>query len=71
MNWEHERFLFLRRPITATPFYPTSISRGRESTQTVDWAIRKWYTKGVSTRNVKDVLKEFGIENLHLPSRTI
>ena len=47
-----------------TPLYPTSIKRGRQRTQNVDRAIRKMYTEGVSTRNVEDVLKEFGIENL-------
>ena len=47
-----------------TPFYPTSIQRGRQRTQTVDRAIRTMYRKGVSTRRVEDVLKEFGIENL-------
>ena len=46
------------------PFYPTSIERGRQRTQTVDRAIRKMYRKGVSTRNVEDVLQELGIENL-------
>ena len=47
-----------------TPFYPTSIERGRQRTRTVDRAIRKIYRKGLSTRSVEDVLNEFGFEDI-------
>jgi len=46
------------------PFYPASLERGRRSCRAVMLAAAEMYVKGVSTRDVEKVLKEFGIEGL-------
>jgi putative transposase len=49
---------------TPEPFYPGSLERGRRSCRAVMLAAAEMYVKGVSTRDVEKVLKEFGIEGL-------
>ena len=49
---------------TEHPFYPQSLERGRRSTRAVMSAITEMYIKGVSTREVEDVLEKFGIKGL-------
>ena len=49
---------------SAEPFYPQSLERGRRSCRAVMLAAAEMYVKGVSTRAVEKVLKEFGIEGL-------
>ena len=46
------------------PFYPQSLERGRRSVRAVMLAVAEMYIKGVSTREVEAVMKEFGIESL-------
>jgi putative transposase len=46
---------------TPEPFYPGSLERGRRSCRAVMLAAAEMYVKGVSTRDVEKVLKEFGI----------
>ena len=46
------------------PFYPQSLERGRRSTRAVMLAVAEMYFKGVSTRDVEAVMREFGIESL-------
>jgi hypothetical protein len=46
------------------PFYPESLERGRRSTRAVMLAVAEMYVKGVSTREVEAVMREFGIESL-------
>ena len=46
------------------PFYPQSLERGRRSVRAVMLAVAEMYIKGVSTRKVEAVMKEFGIESL-------
>ena len=46
------------------PFYPQSLERGRRSVRTVMLAVAEMYIKGVSTREVETVMREFGIESL-------
>ena len=46
------------------PFFPQSLEQGRSSSRTVFWAVAEMYIKGVSIRNAKAVMKEFGIEGL-------
>ena len=46
------------------PFYPQSLERGRRSVRAVMLAIAEMYIKGVSTRDVEAVMREFGIESL-------
>ena len=48
----------------AEPFYPQSLERGRRSVRAVMLAVAEMYIKGVSTRDVEAVMKEFGIESL-------
>lgn len=47
-----------------TPFYPASLDRGRRSVRSVLLAAAEMYVKGVSTREVEAVMKEFGIEGM-------
>ena len=49
---------------SAEPVYPQSLERGRRSCRAVMLAAAEMYVKGVSTRAVEKVLKEFGIEGL-------
>jgi len=46
------------------PFYPQSLERGRRSVRAVMLAVVEMYIKGVSTREVEAVMREFGIESL-------
>ncbi len=46
------------------PFYPQSLERGRRSVRAVLLAVAEMYVKGVSTREVEAVMREFGIESL-------
>ncbi|MDX5929392.1 IS256 family transposase [Acidiphilium acidophilum] len=46
------------------PFYPQSLERGRRSVRAVMVAVAEMYIKGVSTRDVEAVMREFGIESL-------
>jgi transposase-like protein len=46
------------------PFYPQSLERGRRSIRAVMLAVAEMYIKGVSTRDVEAVMREFGIESL-------
>jgi len=47
-----------------TAFYPQSLERGRRSVRAVMLAVAEMYIKGVSTREVEAVMREFGIESL-------
>ena len=46
------------------PFYPQSLERGFRSTRAVMLAVAEMYVKGVSTREVEAVMREFGIKSL-------
>jgi putative transposase len=46
------------------PFYPHSLERGRRSVRAVMLAVAEMYIKGVLTREVEAVMREFGIESL-------
>ena len=46
------------------PFYQQSLERGRRSVRAVMLAVAEMYVKGVSTREVEAVMREFGIESL-------
>jgi putative transposase len=46
------------------PFFPQSLERGRRSVRAVMLAVAEMYIKGVSTREVEAVMREFGIESL-------
>ncbi len=46
------------------PFYPQSLERGQRSVRSVMLAVAEMYVKGVSTREVEAVLRQFGIEGL-------
>ena len=46
------------------PFFLQSLERGRRSSPAVILAVAEMYIKGVSIRNAKAVMKEFGIEGL-------
>ena len=46
------------------PFYPKALQRGRRCEQAVMAVAARIYFKGVSTRDVEDVLKEMGIEGM-------
>lgn len=46
------------------PFYPQSLERGQRSVRAVMLAVAEMYIKGVSTRDVEAVMREFGIESL-------
>lgn len=45
-------------------FYPQSLERGQRSVRAVMLAVAEIYVKGVSTREVEAVLRQFGIEGL-------
>lgn len=45
-------------------FYPQSLERGQRSVRAVMLAVAEMYVKGVSTREVEAVLRQFGIEGL-------
>jgi putative transposase len=45
-------------------FYPQSLERGRRSVRAVMLAVAEMYIKGVSTREVEAVMREFGIDSL-------
>lgn len=49
---------------TDEPFYPQSLERGTRSSRALMLAIAEMYVKGVSTRDVADILAKFGIEDL-------
>ena len=42
------------------PFYTQSLERGRRSVRAVTLAVAEMYIKGVSTRDVEAVMREFG-----------
>ena len=44
------------------PFYPQSLERGQRSVRAVMLAVAEMYIKGVSTREVEAILRQFGIE---------
>ena len=46
------------------PFFPQSLERGRRSVRAVMLAVAEMYIKGVSTRDVEAVMREFGIDSL-------
>ena len=46
------------------PFHPQSLERGRRSVRAVMLAVAEMYIKGVSTREVEAVMREFGTESL-------
>lgn len=46
------------------PFYPQSLERGTRTSRAVMLAIAEMYVKGVSTRDVADILDKFGIDGL-------
>ena len=46
------------------PFYPQSLERGQRSVRAVMLAVAEMYIKGVSTREVEAILRQFGIESL-------
>ncbi len=46
------------------PFYPQALERGRRSCRAVMLAVAEMYIKGVSTRDVEAVMREFGLESL-------
>jgi putative transposase len=50
--------------IADAAFYPQSLERGRRSVRAVMLAVAEMYIKGVSTREVEAVMREFGIESL-------
>ena len=47
-----------------TPFHPTALQRGRRCEQAVMAAAATMYLKGVSTRDVEDVLAVMGVESM-------
>ena len=49
---------------TDEPFYPQSLDRGTRTARAVMLAVAEMYVKGVSTRDVADILNKFGIEGL-------
>ena len=46
------------------PFYPQALERGRRTCRAVMLAVAEMYIKGVSTRDVEAVMREFGLESL-------
>lgn len=46
------------------PFYPQSLERGRRSSRAIMGIISEMYVKGVSTRSVEKVVKQFGLTQL-------
>ena len=49
---------------TDEPFYPQSLERGTRTSRALMLAVAEMYVKGVSTRDVADILNKFGIEGL-------
>ena len=49
---------------TDEPFYPQSLDRGTRTSRAVMLAVAEMYVKGVSTRDVADILDKFGIDGL-------
>jgi len=49
---------------TDEPFYPQSLDRGTRTSRALMLAVAEMYVKGVSTRDVADILNKFGIEGL-------
>ena len=49
---------------TIEPFYPQALERGRRSCRAVMLAVAEMYVKGVSTRDVEKVMREFGLHSL-------
>lgn len=49
---------------TDEPFYPRSLERGTRSSRALMLAVAAMYVKGVSTRDVADILDKFGIDGL-------
>jgi transposase-like protein len=49
---------------TDEPFYPQSLERGTRTSRALMLAVAEMYVKGVSTRDVADVLDKFGIDGL-------
>ena len=49
---------------TDEPFYPRSLERGTRSSRALMLAVAEMYVKGVSTRDVADILDKFGIDGL-------
>jgi len=46
------------------PFFPQALQRGARSTRAVMATIAQMYVQGVSTRDVKNVMKELGIQDI-------
>jgi putative transposase len=46
------------------PFFPQSLERGTRSNRAVMACIAEMYVKGVSTRDVQNVMAELGLENV-------
>ena len=49
---------------TEEPFYPQSLERGTRSSRALMLAVAEMYVKGVSTRDVADILDKFGIDGI-------
>lgn len=49
---------------TDEPFYPQSLERGTRASRALMLAVAEMYVKGVSTRDVADVMDKFGITSL-------
>ncbi len=49
---------------TDEPFYPQALERGRRSCRAVMLAVAEMYVKGVSTRDVENVMLQFGIKSM-------
>jgi putative transposase len=49
---------------TDEPFYPQSLERGTRSSRALMLAVAEMYVKGVSTRDVADILDKFGIDGI-------
>jgi putative transposase len=47
-----------------TPFYPEALERRSRSSRALMMTIAEMYIKGVSTRDVEDVLQQFGLKNI-------
>lgn len=46
------------------PFYPQSLERGTRTSRALMLAVAEMYVKGVSTRDVADIMDKFGIDGL-------
>lgn len=49
---------------TQEPFYPQSLERGTRASRALMLAVAEMYVKGVSTRDVADILAKIGVEGL-------